>query len=108
MRTDAPSHLLPDAVRPALSDLEIQRALGTLPGWARRGDTLQKTFTMRTFAEVIVLFNRVASEAERANHHPDIDIRYTKVTFTLSSHDAGGITQKDLDLASAIDRAREQ
>ena len=108
MRTDALPHPVPNAVRTALSDLEIQRALGTLPGWARRGDTLQKTFTMRTFAEVITLFNRVAAEAERANHHPDIDIRYTKVTFTLSSHDAGGITQKDLDLASAIDRAREQ
>ena len=95
-------------MRKALSDLEIQRALGTLPGWARRGDTLNKTLTMRTFAEVIALFNRVAEEAERADHHPDIDIRYTKVVFTLSSHDAGGITQKDLDLASAIDRAREQ
>ena len=95
-------------MRTALSDLEIQRALGALPGWARRGDTLQKTFTMRSFAEVIALFNRVAAEAERANHHPDIDIRYTKVTFTLSTHDAGGVTQKDLDLASSIDRAREQ
>ena len=95
-------------MRKALSDLEIQRALGTLPGWGRRGDTLVKTFTLRTFAEVITLFNRVAEEAERANHHPDIDIRYTKVVFTLSTHDAGGITQKDLDLASAIDRAREQ
>ena len=95
-------------MRKALSDLEIQRALGSLPGWARRGDTLVKTFTLRTFPEVITLFNRVAEEAERANHHPDIDIRYTKVTFSLSTHDAGGITQKDLDLASAIDRIREQ
>lgn len=95
-------------MRQPLSDLEIQRALGTLPGWARRGETLVKTYAMRTFAEVISLFNRVAAEAERANHHPDIDIRFTKVTFTLSTHDAGGITQKDLDLASAIERAREQ
>jgi 4a-hydroxytetrahydrobiopterin dehydratase len=94
-------------VRQALSDLEIQRALGTLNGWARRGDALVKTVTLRTFPEAISLVNRVADEAERANHHPDIDIRYTKVVFTLSTHDAGGITRKDLDLAAAIDRLRE-
>ena len=95
-------------LRQPLSDLEIHRALGSLPGWARRGDTLVKTFTLRTFAEVIALFNRVAQEAERVDHHPDIDIRYTKVVFSLSTHDAGGITQKDLDLAAAIDRASKQ
>jgi 4a-hydroxytetrahydrobiopterin dehydratase len=92
-------------VRQPLSDLEIQRALGTLPGWARRGETLVKTYTMRTFAEVVLLFNRVAAEAERASHHPDIDIRYTKVTCTLSTHSAGGITQRDFKLAEAIERA---
>jgi 4a-hydroxytetrahydrobiopterin dehydratase len=63
--------------------------------------------TLRTFPEAISLVNRVAEEAERANHHPDIDIRYTKVVFTLSTHDAGGVTRKDLDLAAAIDRLRE-
>jgi 4a-hydroxytetrahydrobiopterin dehydratase len=94
-------------VRHALSDLEIQRALGTLPGWARRGDALVKTYTMRTFPEVISLVNRVADEAERANHHPDIDIRYNKVVFTLSTHDAGGITKKDLDLAAAIEKLKD-
>jgi 4a-hydroxytetrahydrobiopterin dehydratase len=66
-----------------------------------------KTYSLRTFPEVISLVNRVADEAERANHHPDIDIRYNKVMFSLSTHDAGGITQKDLDLAAAIDRMRE-
>jgi 4a-hydroxytetrahydrobiopterin dehydratase len=108
LRTDVPVSPASDPVRQPLSDLEIQRALGTLPGWARRGDTLVKTFSMRTFPDGITLVTRVADEAERANHHPDIDIRYTKVTFTLSTHDAGGITRKDLELASAIDRAREQ
>ena len=89
-----------------LSDLEIQRALGGLPGWSRRGDTLTKTSTQRSFAETITLVNRIAEEAERMNHHPDLDIRYTKLTCTLSTHDAGGITQRDLDLAAAIEKVR--
>jgi 4a-hydroxytetrahydrobiopterin dehydratase len=91
-------------VRQKLSDLEVQRALGGLPGWARRGDTLTKTFQRRNFLEAMKLVNRVAEEAESRNHHPDIDIRYNKLTFTLSTHDAGGITQNDLDLGAAIEK----
>jgi 4a-hydroxytetrahydrobiopterin dehydratase len=91
-------------VRQKLSDLEVQRALGSLPGWARRGDTLTKTFQRRNFLEAMKLVNRVAEEAESRNHHPDIDIRYNKLTFTLSTHDAGGITQNDLDLGAAIEK----
>ncbi len=91
-------------MRQKLSDLEIQRALAALPGWTRRADTLTKTFQMRTFVDAIKLVDRVAEEAERRNHHPDIDIRYSKVTFTLSTHDAGGITQSDLDLGGAIEK----
>ncbi|MGH7669094.1 MAG: 4a-hydroxytetrahydrobiopterin dehydratase [Gemmatimonadaceae bacterium] len=86
-----------------LSDLEIQRSLGTLAGWARRGDVLVKTFTCSRFADGIALVDRVAEVADAMDHHPDIDIRYTKVTFTLSTHSAGGITQLDLNLASKID-----
>ncbi|MDB4878975.1 MAG: pterin-4-alpha-carbinolamine dehydratase [Gemmatimonadetes bacterium] len=86
-----------------LSDLEIQRALGSLPGWARRADALVKTFTRPSFADAIALVGRIATEADGMNHHPDLDIRYTKVTCTLSSHDAGGITQRDLDLATRIE-----
>ena len=62
---------------------------------------------MRTFPEAIGFVNRVADAAERANHHPDIDIRYTKLIFTLSTHDAGGITQKDLDLAGEIESLKD-
>lgn len=91
-------------MRQKLSDLEVQRALGGLPGWARRGDTLTKTFQRRNFLEAMKLVNRVAEEAESRNHHPDIDIRYNKLTFTLSTHDAGGITQNDLDLGAAIEK----
>ena len=88
---------------PKLSDLEIQRALGSLPGWARRGDVLTKTFTFQAFADGIGFVQRVARAADDMDHHPDIDIRYTKVTCTLSTHDAGGITQNDLTLASNIE-----
>ena len=90
-----------------LSDLEIQRALGSLPGWARRGGVLTKTFAWKTFADAIDFVTRVARAADAADHHPDIDIRYTKVTCALSTHDAGGITEKDLSLAAAIESAVE-
>ena len=86
-----------------LSDLEIQRALGTLPGWSRRGDVLVKTFTWPSFAAGIAFVQRVARIADSADHHPDIDIRYTKIMCSLSTHDAGGITEKDLALAKAIE-----
>jgi 4a-hydroxytetrahydrobiopterin dehydratase len=91
-----------------LSDIAIQRALGTLPGWSRRGDSLVKTFQFKTFPAGIALVRRVADVAERLNHHPDIDIRYTRVLFALSTHDSGGITEKDLELARAIDGAADQ
>lgn len=88
-----------------LSDLEIQRALGSLPGWSRRGDVLTKTFSFPRFTDGIDFVVRIAQLAEAANHHPDIDIRYTKITCMLTTHDAGGITQLDLDMAGEIDRA---
>jgi 4a-hydroxytetrahydrobiopterin dehydratase len=91
-------------VREKLSDLEVRRALAALPGWTRRGDTLSKTFQRRTFVDAIKLVNRVAEEAESRNHHPDIDIRYSKLTFGLSTHDAGGITKADLELGAAIEK----
>jgi 4a-hydroxytetrahydrobiopterin dehydratase len=87
-----------------LSDIAIQRELGRLPGWSRRGDALVKTFQFPAFRDGIAFVARVADAAEAADHHPDLDIRYTKVTCTLSTHSAGGITQQDLDLAQAIER----
>jgi 4a-hydroxytetrahydrobiopterin dehydratase len=92
-------------MRNKLSDLEIQRALGGLSGWARRGDILTKTYTFATFADGIAFVNRIAKVADSRNHHPDIDIRYTKVTCMLSTHDAGGITSADLALAEEIEKA---
>jgi len=87
-----------------LSDIEIQRELGALHGWARRGHSLSKTYELPTFPAAIAFVNRVADVAENMNHHPDIDIRYTKITYHLSTHSAGGITRRDFALASAIDR----
>jgi len=87
-----------------LSDIAIQRELGRLPGWSRRGDVLVKTYQFPRFMQGIEFVTRVARAAETADHHPDIDIRYTKVTCTLSTHSAKGITQKDLDLAAEIDK----
>jgi 4a-hydroxytetrahydrobiopterin dehydratase len=86
-----------------LSDIEIQRRLGSLPGWSRKGYVLTKTFQFRDFIGSMELVNNIARVAERANHHPDIDIRYNKVTVGLTTHDAGGITKKDLDLATEIE-----
>ena len=91
-------------MRQKLSDLEIQRALGGLPGWSRRGDVLTKTFVFERFADGIAFVGRVAIAADEMDHHPDIDIRYTKVTTALSTHDAGGITASDLQLAERIER----
>lgn len=95
-------------MRQKLSDLEIQRSLGALAGWTRRGDALTKTFTFEKFAKGIAFVDRVAVAADAMDHHPDIDIRYTKITMTLSTHDAGGITQSDLDLAEKIEAAAER
>ena len=90
-----------------LSDIAIQRELGTLSGWARRGAAIVKTYQFKTFPEGIAFIGRVAEMAEAANHHPDIDIRYTKIICSLSTHDSGGITQKDFDLARAMDAVQE-
>jgi len=88
-----------------LSDISIQRELGNLPGWSRRGEVITKTFQFRDFLTAIDFVVAVAKAADAADHHPDIDIRYTKVTLSLSTHDAGGITQSDLTLAQRLDDA---
>jgi 4a-hydroxytetrahydrobiopterin dehydratase len=93
-------------MRQKLSDLEIQRALGKLSGWSRRGDALTKTFAFDRFADGIAFVDRLAKIADEMNHHPDIDVRYTKITITLSTHDAGGITDADLTLAERIEGAK--
>jgi 4a-hydroxytetrahydrobiopterin dehydratase len=87
----------------ALSDIEIQRKLGALPGWSRKGDAIVKSYHFANFPAGIAFIAQVADVAEGQEHHPDIDIRYTKVQFSCSTHDAGGITEKDFTLAQAIE-----
>lgn len=83
----------------------IKGWLATRKGWKRRGNRLTKEFQFEHFRDSIVFVNRIASIADHFNHHPDIDVRYSKVTVTLTTHDAGGITDRDLDVAEQIDFA---
>jgi 4a-hydroxytetrahydrobiopterin dehydratase len=87
----------------ALADDAITTKLGALPGWAREGDAIVKTYELPTFMDAIAFVTRVAGRAEAADHHPDLDIRYRKVRVALSTHDAGGLTDKDFDLATDIE-----
>ncbi|HLS89042.1 MAG TPA: 4a-hydroxytetrahydrobiopterin dehydratase [Sphingobacteriaceae bacterium] len=86
-----------------LREEEIRAALADLPGWERAGDALAKTFTLPSFKEAVFFVNTVAGLAEAANHHPDIDIRYRRVHLALTTHDAGGLTRRDVDLARRIE-----
>jgi 4a-hydroxytetrahydrobiopterin dehydratase len=85
-----------------LNDQQISSALAELPGWARNGDAIERLFSFPDFASAMVFVNKVAELAEEANHHPDIDIRYSKVKISLTSHDSGGITGRDVKLAKQI------
>ena len=89
---------------PKLTDDEVAAGLESLTGWSRSGDTIVKHYTFKTFQEGIRFVDRVAFAADKADHHPDIDIRYTRVTMALSTHSAGGLTRKDLALAAEIEK----
>jgi 4a-hydroxytetrahydrobiopterin dehydratase len=89
---------------PVLSDPEIQDALKRLTGWRRQGITIARVFEFPDFKTAMVFVNKVADAAEQANHHPDIDIRYNKVTMALVSHDSGGVTKRDVRMAEAINQ----
>jgi 4a-hydroxytetrahydrobiopterin dehydratase len=87
-----------------LDEAAIAQALRQAPGWERAGGELKRTYRFEDFREALAFVNRVGELAERAGHHPDIDIRYNAVTLVHSTHDAGGLTSKDFDLARVIDR----
>ena len=87
-----------------LNASQIKTALQSVPDWTKKGSTITRTFQFKDFPMAIKFVNAVAKLAEKAWHHPDIDIRWNKVTLTLTTHDAGGLTEKDFKLAKQFDR----
>tara|TARA_B100001059_G_scaffold10456_2_gene8521 strand:- start:11862 stop:12137 length:276 start_codon:yes stop_codon:yes gene_type:complete len=82
---------------------QIEAGLSLLSEWTVSGENLQRTISFADFRQAIAFVNKLADAAEAASHHPDIMIRYGKVTLTLTTHDAGGLTQKDFEMAAVID-----
>ena len=91
-------------MRTKLTDAELKTALQALPGWGLESGAIVKTYKFGKFADGIAFVSRVAQAADAMDHHPDIDIRYTKIRVALSTHDAGGITGMDTKLASQIEK----
>jgi 4a-hydroxytetrahydrobiopterin dehydratase len=89
---------------PALTAKQIKPRLKSVPDWAKRARTICRTFKFKGFPASITFVRRIAQLAQKMNHHPDIDIRYDKVTLTLTTHDEGGITEKDFSLARQCDK----
>lgn len=86
-----------------LSNAEVDRMLGSLPGWRREDGGIRKRYRHANFRAAIAFVNQIADIAEQAGHHPDIDIRWRNVLVFLTTHEAGGVTQLDLALARDID-----
>jgi len=88
----------------ALTDLEIASRLHSVPAWKVEAGELTRTVTLKDFRAALSFVNRVGELAEEAAHHPDIDIRYNRVRLGLVTHDAGGISAKDFELAARVDK----
>ena len=88
---------------PALNTRQIKLRLKAVPDWSKRAQTLRRTFKFKGFLMSIAFVRRIAKQAQKINHHPDIDIRFDQVTLMLATHDEGGITEKDFNLARLCD-----
>jgi 4a-hydroxytetrahydrobiopterin dehydratase len=88
-----------------MMEVEVSTRLAAVPRWKEQNNEIVRTFEFRDFRVALGFVNKVGDLAEKAGHHPDIDIRYNKVKLALTTHDAGGLTGKDFDLAAEIDRA---
>ena len=86
-----------------LSENEIKKALSSLKGWKREGEEIVKQYELKDFVHAMGFVNSVALLAEKANHHPDIDVRWNNVVLRLSTHSARGLTEKDFNLAKQIE-----
>jgi len=86
----------------ALNDSEVQSKLAELDGWSLEGKTIKTVKTFDGFPSAVNFVNQLVEPAESAGHHPDLEISYNKVTISLTTHDAGGLTQKDVDMAKQI------
>ena len=87
-----------------LSQADVDQRMKELRGWTLQGDEIAKQYTFKNFPEAIAFVNRLALEAEAADHHPDILINYKRVTLTYSPHSEGGLTDKDFAGAATADR----
>jgi 4a-hydroxytetrahydrobiopterin dehydratase len=85
-----------------LTEEAIRARMASVPGWERTGAEIHRSYTFGSFREAMEFANRVAEQAEAADHHPDILVQYRKVTLTLTSHDAGGLTERDFKMAAAL------
>ncbi len=88
---------------PALHSKEIKLHLQAVPDWSKRAQTIFRIFKFEGFLNSVDFVDRIAKKAQKMNHHPDIDVRFDQVTLTLSTHDEGGVTEKDFLLASQCD-----
>lgn len=92
---------------PRLTEEEITEHLGRVPNWARNGAEIVRTYRFASFPAAIAFVIQVAAAAENADHHPEIDVRYKKVTLSLTTHDSRGLTRLDFALAAACDALAE-
>jgi 4a-hydroxytetrahydrobiopterin dehydratase len=90
-----------------LTDAEVKARLKGLRGWKHEGEFITRTFEFDHFMDAIAFVNEVAEAAEREEHHPDINIRYTTVKLSIQTHSEGGLTEWDFDLAKAIDNLED-
>ena len=91
--------------RRKLSEEEVNTALASLDGWELDDDKIERKFKFENFAEALAFVNKVGEIAEAADHHPDIHVNYTRVTFICSTHTDGGVSDKDIKLAGEIEKA---